>query len=252
MNKYIKLFSAVVLFSILALVFSSCLDDDDYYGNYWESIVTVNKIGDNTYDFTLDNGKKLWIGAPSGISLKPKYDRAIIGYRKLTGETNGYDHNIELLGFYDVLTKSPIYIPKDNEAKQDSIGHTPIEVYSLWEGGGYLNIHHEVRTADGGLHMLNLVSDQPDLSVNSDTIKLEFRHNRKDTPEYYPAKGYVCFDLEPYKKEGRDKAIIQISWKKYNGESRTKTIEYKYNDDKSEKNEVDVSGQNDITNLNIY
>ena len=250
MNKYIKLFSAVALFSILALVFSSCLDDDKYYSNYWESIVTVNKIGENTYDFTLDNGKKLWIAAPSGLNLRPKYDRAIIGYTKLTGETNGYDHNIELLGFYDVLTKAPIYIAKDDQVKQDSIGHNPIEIYSLWEGGGYLNINHEIRTFDGGLHMLNLVSSEPDLSVNSDTIKLEFRHNRKDTPEYYPAKGYVSFDLAPFKIEGRDKVVLEISWEKYNGESRTKTVEYKYNE--SGSNDVDISDQNNITNLNIY
>ncbi len=228
MKKYIKLFSALILFSILALGFTSCDDDAYSLGKYWESIVTVNKIGDNTYDFTLDNGQKLWVAAPAGLNLKPKYKRAIINYTILSDKQDGYDHYIKLNGFYDVLTKNVVYIDPDNKADQDSIGYDAIKIHSIWEGGGYLNIHFGYNYGETAAHLLNLTSDDPDLSVSNNIVKLEFRHNKEGDPEKYPVKGYVSFDLTPYKIAGRDKVVFEIKSKDFSGETKIYKIEYKY------------------------
>lgn len=231
MKKYIR---TLLVFSVLfafTFGFASCSDDDGYsLDKRWENIVTVNKIDDNTYDFTLDNGDKLWVAAPVGLNLKPKYSRAIINYTILSDERGEYDHYVKLNGFYDVLTKGVIYIPEDNEVKQDSIGNDPIKVHSIWQGGGYLNIGFGYNTGETKSHMLNLVSADPELSKEDDVVKLEFRHNKSGDPEKYGVKGYVSFDLSPYKIPGRDKVTFEISAKDFgsSGEIKTYKVEYKY------------------------
>ncbi|MBD8389712.1 NigD-like protein [Dysgonomonas sp. BGC7] len=251
MRKYMKLFSALILSSVLLLGVSSCSDDDGYsLGDFWESIVTVNEIGNGTYDFTLDNGKKLWVAAPAGLNLKPKYDRAIINYTILSDKVEGYDHYIRLNGFYDVLTKGAIYIASDDQVKQDSIGNNPIKVHSMWEGGGYLNVYFGYNAGGKDSHMLNLVSAKSDLGINDEVVKLEFRHNIRGDYENYPVRGYVSFNLAPYKAEGKEKAVFEISWKDFGGETKTKTIEYKFGTETTQPDEGFI--ENTDTNLNIY
>lgn len=243
----------MILSSILTLGFNSCSDDDGYsLDKYWVNIATINKIGDNTYDFTLDNGKKLWVAAPIGLNLNLKYDRAIINYTILSDEKDGYDHYVRLNRFYEVLTKKPIYIANDDEVKQDSIGNNFIKVHSMWEGGGYINIHFGYNAGGAKAHMLNLLSDKDDLGLNDEVVKLEFRHNQKDDPEYYPADGYVSFDLSPYKIAGKDKITFEISWTDFGDEKKTKTIEYKLTGDDPQPEENEEVTTDNNTNLNIY
>jgi len=250
MRKYTRLFSVLIL-SVFALGFISCSDVDSL-SRYWTEIVTVNEIGENRYDLTLDNGEKLWIASPEGgANLKPKYDRAIIYYTLLSEKPNGYDYAIELYRFYDVLTKGAIYIADDDKVKQDSIGNNSIKVHSMWEAGNYLNISFGYNAGGKEAHMLNLVSNKPDLSVDEDLVKLEFRHNQKGDPQNYPADGYVSFDLTPYKKSGRDVVTFEITWKDFGGQIKSKKIEYKYNDTGTPP-ETESLINNYDTNLNIY
>jgi len=255
MEKCIKLFSLLLFLSVLGLGVTSCNDDEGYsLDKYWEDIVTVNKIGENTYDFTMDDGTKLWVAAPAGLNLKPKYDRAIINYTILSDKEGIYDHYVRLNGFYDVLTKKPVYIAEGDKVKQDSIGHDPIKVHAIWDGGDYLNIYFGFNVSGSEAHMLNLVSDQENLSINDDVVKLEFRHNRKNVniPDKYTTNGYVSFNLEPYKIEGRNKVTFEISWKDFGGKTESKTIEYKYDGMDASLNENMVTISEDMTNLNIY
>ncbi|MDR0825176.1 MAG: NigD-like protein [Prevotella sp.] len=253
MRRYVKLFSVLFFCSVLALGFTSCSDDDGYsLDKYWESLVTVNKIGDNTYDFTLDNGERLWVAAPVGLSLNPKYDRAIINYTILSDNFQGYDHAVKLNGYYDVLTKNSIYIASDDKVKQDSIGYDPIRVHAMWESGGYLNIHFGINTDGTVSHMLNLVSADPDKEIGKNAVKLEFRHNKKNDPEHYPANGYVSFDLTPYKAAGPSKVTFEITWTDFDGEKKAKTIEYIFDEAGSRPAGVILTKNEDTTNLNIY
>jgi len=252
MGKYVKLFSALIFCSVLSLGFTSCDDDGYSLDKYWKSLVTVNKIGDNTYDFTLDSGEKLWVAAPVGLDIKPKYDRALINYTILSDNFEGYDHAIRLNGISDVLTKGVIYVAPDNKAEQDSIGNDPVKVHGIWEGGDYLNISFGLNTGGTISHMLNLVSAEPDKSVNEDAVTLEFRHNKMADPELYPVNGYISFSLAPYKIEGREKITIQINWTDYSGEKKTKTIEYKYDGEGSQTDGTIFTDDHNKTNLNIY
>ncbi|WP_108823172.1 NigD-like protein [Dysgonomonas sp. Marseille-P4361] len=251
MKDYLKHILTLIIIGALAVSFSSCLDDDnDDYAD-WFDFVTINELEDGKYDFTLDNGDKLWIGSPQHISLKPKYERAIVYYSLLDEKKEGYDQVIKLYDFFDILTKKPIYIAPEDVQKQDSIGYDKIKVYSIREGGGYLNISFGYNAAGKEAHMINLVSAKEDLGVNDDVIKLEFRHNQKDDPAHYPAEGYVSFDLTPFVIDGRDKVEFEISWTDFSGETRSKKIEYdlKKTDTKASVGKVN---KNNDTNLNIY
>lgn len=230
MKKYARLLSASIAFLVVTIALVSCNDNNSYsLDKSWISIVSVNKLSNNTYDFTLDNGKKLWIATPSTGNLNPKYERAIINYTLLSDKVNGYDHYIRLNGYHDVLTKGVIYADPNNKNTQDSIGNHPIKVYAVWEGGGYLNIRFGYDAGGISKHMLNLVAAQPDLSVNDTSVKLEFRHNKNGDIERYPAAGYVSFDLTPYKIAGRDKVSFEIKAKDFDGNDKVYTVEYDYN-----------------------
>lgn len=250
MKDYLKHSLTLIIIAVSVLGFYSCSDDDNDYAD-WAFIVTVNELEDGKYDFTLDNGEKLWVGYPQNVSLKPKYDRAIIFYSLLDEVKEGYDQTIKLYRYYDVLTKGPIYIAPEDQHKQDSIGYDRVKVYSMWEGGGYLNVSFGYDAAGYEAHMINLVSSEEDLAVNDDVVKLEFRHNQKGDPAHYPAEGYVSFDLTPYVKEGRDKVEFEISWKDFSGETKSKTIEYDLKKTDNKANARKVNNNKD-TNLNIY
>lgn len=249
MKRYLRLFLTMTISSILAFGLASCSSDDNDFGD-WASIVTVNEISTGRYDFTLDNGEKLWIASPSNINLKPKYNRAIIYYSLSDDKKEGYDQTIKLYRFYDVLTKNAVYIPSDDKEMQDSIGHDYVKVHSMWGGGDYLNISFGYNAAGNEAHMINLVSDKEDLGVNDNIVKLQFRHNQNGDAQYYPAEGYVSFDLSDYKIEGRDKVEFEISWTDFGGQSMSKKIEYDFRKDKN--GQTGAVSENYNTNLNIY
>lgn len=215
-------------------------------------MATVNKIGENTYDFTLDDGTRLWVAAPAYLNLNPKYERAIIDYTILSDKQGDYDHYIKLNRYSDLLTKNPIYIAADDKKKQDSIGYNPIKVHSVWTGGGYLNISFGYNVGGTESHMLNLVSAEADLGANEDVVKLEFRHNAYNDPELYGANGYVSFNLSPYRIEGREKVTLEISAKDFNGEPKIYKTEYKYKNSGTEPENSIIDDDYNTTNLNIY
>lgn len=249
MKKYMKLFSIAAFCLVLAIGSTSCSDDGYSLDKFWVSMVTVNKVGDNTYDFTLDNGQKLWVAAPVGLNLNSKNKRAVINYTLLSDKFQGYDHAIKLNSFRDVLTKDVVYIAPNDEAKQDSIGSDPIKIHAIWVSGGYMNIYFGYNSGGTAAHMVNLVSDQP-IQPATDAVELEFRHNKQDDPENYPIKSYVSFDLSPYLAAGQDEVIFDIKWKDFGGEVKTKKIEYKYGTENEP--ETMLNENNDSTNLNIY
>jgi hypothetical protein len=249
-KKHIQIVLFLMISVLLALGFASCADDEGYsLDKYWVSIATINKTGDNAYYFTLDNDEKLWVAAPVGLNLDLKNERAIINYTILSDAQNGYDHYVKLNRLSEVLTKDIIYIAPDDQIKQDSIGYSPVKVYSVWGGDDYLNISFGFNVGGVETHMINLVSADPDLSKDEDIVSLEFRHNQKSDPEYYPSKSYVSFNLAPYKVAGRDKLTIELVWKDPSGETKTYKFEYKY--DKTSDVTANTYEKLD-TNLNIY
>lgn len=228
MEKHVKLFLVFMLGLVFTFGVTSCSDDDGYsLGKFWVNWATVNEVEGNRY-FILDDSTTLFVAA-SSTGYQPKNKRVIINYTILSDKYGNYDHAIKLNGYYaDVLTKNVLYIDPADQVKQDSIGNDPIKLYSVWEGGGYLNFHFGYNTGNQDAHMINLISSNPDLSVADDIVNLDFRHNRKNDPENYWVEGYASFDLAPYRKSGRESVKFNIKVQVSNTETKTYEVEYKY------------------------
>lgn len=217
----------------ITLGLASCSDDEGYsLDKYWVSIATVNDLGGegNGYYLTLDDGTNLQIAAPLN-PYKPKTKRVFADYTILGELTGDYQYAIRLNKVQSILTKDVIFADPANEQVQDSIANDPIKVISMKEGGGFLNIKFAYNGGGVYAHMVNLVSEQEDLGVNSDVVKLQFRHNQKNDPERYPIEGWVCFDLAPYKEAATGNEVtLEISSVDLEGSTITKTIKYKFED----------------------
>lgn len=217
----------------LTLGLISCNDDEGYsLDKFWISMATVNDLDEegNGYYLTLDDGTNLHIAAPLN-PYKPKTKRIFANYTILGELTGDYQYAIRLNGVQSILTKDIIFVEPEDELAQDSIANDPIKVISMKEGGGYLNIKFAYNAGGVYAHMVNLVSDQEDLGVGSDVVKLQFRHNQKNDPERYPAEGWVCFDLAPYKEGATGNEVtFEISSVDFGGSTVTKTIKYKFED----------------------
>lgn len=234
----------IICLCILALGMSSCLDNDKTVNGIWRNIATVDNFEVSPTAFTLDDGTKLTISPSSAISYKPKYDRVIIDYMLLDENSKSFSNTggetkqqyIMLYDIYDVLTKKPVYIPTDDQYKQDSIGYDPVKILQVWEGGGYLNFYFAVSTSGGEVsHLINLLSDKPiDKGLNGDVVKLEFRHNKMGDIGGYNAYSYVSFDLEPYRTAEGGTIKFDISWTDMeSGTVKSYPVEYTYTGQKN-------------------
>lgn len=241
-----KAFKLIVLvFGVTLFGLSSCSDDDNSLDNYWVSLATAVD-SDGRYYLQLDNGNKLWIASPPGPLPKLQYPRVIANYTILSDSAQGYAHFIRLNAISSILTKSPIYINPSNQAQEDSIGNNPINVISCWTGGGYMNFSFQYEAGGFKSHMLNLVSNNPSLGINQDTVKLQFRHNQMGDPQYYPVWGYVSFDLKDYSQSTKDTIIFQIQSLDFSGKTNTYILKYEpkhvYN--------IDIPINENVENLN--
>lgn len=228
MTKNVRLIWIAVL-GILAMGLFSCSDDDNK-GYYFKQSFAVVQTDDDGYaqSFVLDNGEKLYV-ASSASSHKPESERVLIAYEELDEKKTDYDEVIHLLGYSNLLVKPAIYIPQDNEHLQDSVGHNEIKVFSTWASHNYISFKFGYNTANGNVHMLNLVSDNEHYEQQGDEpIKLGFRHKVVKGSELY-ASGVmpVSFDMSKYVDANigkKEELIFEIKWEEYSGEVKTSTV----------------------------
>lgn len=227
-----KLFLLILTSMILTFGLSSCSDDDSYsLGDFWVNLVKVNKDADGrVLSFTRDDGKTLFVAASNSRYI-PKNERAIINYTILSDNYGEYDHAIKLNGYHDdVLTKPIIYVPKDDKAKQDSLGYDKIKVFSVWAKADYINIRFGFNMSGKDQHLLNLVAvDAKKEQDGDEPIKLEFRHNKnKDSENYASGDNYVCFKLDEYiaANKGKAELTFEVTWTEYNGTVKKEILKY--------------------------
>lgn len=242
--KSFKLITLIFVLSFLCL--SSCSDDDNSVDNYWVSLATAVDTDNGRYYLVLDNGDKLWIASPVGSLPKLQYPRVIANYTILSDSAQGYNYFVGLNAISSILTKNPIYVNPANQAQEDSIGNSPIDVVSCWNSGGYMNFSFQYNAGGMSSHMLNLVSDNPQLGLNQDTVKLQFRHNQMGDPQNYPVWGYVSFSLDDYNQSTKDTVIFQVQSLNYSGTTNTYILKYVPKQIYS----VDVPINNNIENIN--
>lgn len=229
MKNKMKIMCSAILGVLLIGAFYSCSDDEGHY-SYYRGMATVH-VNDEGYaeSFILDEGEKLFVGA-SETSYKPVSERVIIAFDLMDEKKEGFDHVINLRGYYlDVLTKPVIYVAEDDIKHQDSIGYNKIKVFSIWATPEYINIRFGYNRSNTSRHMVNLVTAIDGFEQTGDEpIKLQFRHNVVEGEELYASDArYVSFSLKDYIKANQgkvDKLTFEVEWEEYSGKVKTEIL----------------------------
>ena len=185
----------LILLSVIIGLLSSCLDNNDnYYANTEVDIATVENPDSSTrFYLRLDNNIKLYCSVSDIAYYRPKNGQRIIAnYRILTNksDTSSYQHDIQLIEVYEVLTKKVLDIKPE---QQDSIGNDVISIRYMWIGSDYLNVEFNY-PGNNKVHFINLVWD---ISKSYDDGKMhyEFRHNANNDEPVRSNWGMASFDL---------------------------------------------------------
>ncbi len=217
-----KVISAIICLITSLTFFSSCDNDGYSLDDMYIYLATVNEVGDNSIDLTLDDGTKLWPTNIYSYNVSKNKQRAVAYFTVISDKQGEYDHYIVLHRLYNILTKDIIDLTKEN---QDSIGNDPIKINRYWQGDDYLNIEFTYKRSGEDTHFINLVNNITNESINNEEIHLEFRHNSNNDPQRNEINGMVAFDLRPYKKEMKDFLDFIIKVNDFDGE---KTYKFTY------------------------
>ncbi|MDP4206934.1 MAG: NigD-like C-terminal domain-containing protein, partial [Bacteroidota bacterium] len=152
---------------------------------------------------------------------------------------------VKINALKDVLTKGIFMITPE---KEDSIGNDPIHVNDVWLTNNYLNF--EMQYYGGNMiHYINLVKDNNAQGPAGSAIKLQLRHNNKSDSGHIPLKALVSFDLSSLKQVGKTSVDIVITGRDFDGQTFTKTITYKYDDEVVALKKTDQTKLPSLNNL---
>lgn len=205
----------------------ACSDSDGYsLGDFRISIATVVPEGEMTYSLLLDNGNKLWPAA-TDVYYKPyENQRVFVNYTLLSGKMNGFDHYIKVNDIWNVLTKQVIEL---TEANADSIGNDPVRMNELWIGNHFLNTSFSFNYSGVRPHAINMVQNKMVTNDDGGVLELEFRHNSYNSTSNVLYNGFACFDLRPFRVEGKDSIPIRVMVKDWDGDKEYDLM-YRYSE----------------------
>lgn len=224
--KKVMIYTAVLVI-ILTSSFS-CNDSDGYsLSEFRIGIATVIPEGQMAYSLLLDNGDKLWPAASDVIYRPETEQRVFVNYTLLSDKKQGYDHFIKVNDIWNILTKPVIDLTQENA---DSIGNDMVKMNDLWIGNHYLNTEFSFNYSGVRPHAINLVRNKIKTVEDADNaVELEFRHNSYNSPSNTLYRGFACFDLKPFRVEGRDSIPIRVKVIDWDGEKEYELM-YKYNE----------------------
>ena len=225
-NKKSILGYSILLIIILSSSFA-CSDNDGYsLGKFRISIATAIPEGTTAYSLLLDDGTKLWPAATAVYYRAPTNQRVFVNYTLLSDKEGDFDHYIKVNDIWNVLTKPVIDL---NTQNADSIGNDPVRVNEMWVGNNYLNTSFSFNYSGVKPHAINMVLNTLEENNNGRVLELELRHNSFESESNRLFDGFACFDLKPFRIEGKDSIPIVIKYKDWDGD-KTYELMYKYND----------------------
>lgn len=176
------------------------------------------------------NGQNLYVAEnQSGFTDWSNGKRVIVDYSIVDehGDFNATkSYNIRLNSVYTILTKLPVNKSFLNTTQRDdSIGHDPINLRSVWFANVYLNIDFGIYRNDPGIrHFINLVKD--DSKSTSDDVYVELRHNAYHDLQSIGSWGNVSFNVSDFVVPPKSSVKIHLSRLTYTGEVKTDTLTY--------------------------
>lgn len=216
-----KLNFITFIFASMAIIpfLQSCLDDETPAESFVISTINVPNPDSKEFYLTLDNGKKMYPGDTKGLGDYKLTDgqRAFVVFNELDQRVEGYDYNVEVKRFKEILTKEIVTVG-EGENTEEKIGDDKINTTYMWftQDKKYLTIEFQYygSHSEDKKHFLNLVINDPiinPLTADDDEyLDLEFRHNNEgDSPDYL-GEGYVSFKLDKIKELAKGKKGLRI------------------------------------------
>ena len=162
-----------------------------------------------------DNGLTFTVAEDGTPSEWRSWQRAFITCDLLRQKSSA-EFDIRLTEAHKVLLKEAL---TEGELPEEEIGDDPIDVVRGWISGGYLNLLFRIAydPSSGQAHFINLVYLGQEDSV------LRFRLRQNSYGYYFGAPGlegmpgfgigYVSFPISRFLPEGKDAALVEMTWK---------------------------------------
>lgn len=224
--KTVKFFFMILSVVCVALVFQSCLDDDD--DTYWDlrypnALVTVKPTGEKTFYLQLDDKTTL---LPTNITTPPfgsKEVRALVNYKEVDKPSGEYTKAIHINWIDSILTKA---IALNLGAENDKIyGTDPVEIVNDWvtiAEDGYLTLRFRTTFGDHSRrHFVNLLAS----TDPAKPYEVEFRHNAYGDTYGWRTDGLVAFNLNSLPDTEGKTVKLKLKWKSFSGD---KFVEFDY------------------------
>ncbi len=228
MKKYISKFLLLPMMAAIPFFASSCLNDDDDSGIYYDpsvgpynALVTVKIASDGSNYFQLTDST---IVIPTNMSEVMKEETRALCYLDYEEDFTKKDTvKASVKTFKKVLTKKAVLQDSD-EGKVAINQQDPVEILNDWTTvceDGYLTLHFAAQWGNAGAsHILNLVK------ISDDPMAFRFCHDKNGDYGTEWGNGIVAFNLRDFFPEVSAKDVsFTLQWLSYEGE---KNVTFKY------------------------
>lgn len=187
---------------LVAAGFSACEDEKDRYGDLRLDLVTCDYT-DGTLHFKrpqTDNREYTLVPVPEYSAQVVQGERVALYYEPST-TVSGMEIPVTVRGI------APIHFDTlQGTSRIDLLADDEVRLQSVWKTGDFLNFRYQIEYLCGPHRML-LVADRNRLN-ESDTLKVELRHDRRNDPEGYWSTVYSSFNIEFARRN--DYKVLQV------------------------------------------
>jgi hypothetical protein len=229
-----------------AMIFQSCLDDDDsnWSLRYPNALVTVKPVNGNSFYLQLDDSTTL---SPTNMTSSPfgnKEVRALVNYSEVDKSVEGYDQAVYINWIDSILTKQ---IAPDLGSENDEIyGTDAVEMINDWvtiAEDGYLTLRFRTIFGDQNkVHFVNLLAS----TDPANPYEVEFRHNAYGDVYGKQVDGLVAFNLNSLPDTEGKTVKLKLKWKSFSGD---KSAEFNYCTRKSTSGSSSIAEARSVLNL---
>lgn len=219
-NKFLTLIVGALILSIMSFSFTAC--DNDHEAIY-EGYGLVNKLTDNSFSVTLDDGNLIY---PRETCINPSrlHDSTRLWMVFNILEESEQRTDIRLISADTILTKNVLPYA---ESILDSVGNDPIKINTAWFAHGFLNFEFVFAARNHptsqSAHMVNLLQ-RP--SENGKLI-FEFRHNDFNDYRDQVYMGVVSFRMQEVIEDLEKPIKMEIRFNDSANTSRSIDLTYK-------------------------
>ena len=180
---------------------ASCEEEEYYYPSVKLEFVTVKAGNDGKIQLLIpDKGKQLQVSQDltnSSITANG-FKRVLSNYETLI-TPGGEDASVKIYSLQSVLQLEPRLL--DDPTFGGVMKNDPVDVMSIWIGGGYLNMILNLKVNGGKQHKLGAVEEKERSSVMNPAVNevtLSLYHNANGDEEYYNRRAFVSIPLSKY------------------------------------------------------